>query len=334
MALRILKEAAYSVVKTSGLMPAVRRHFAGPGAILMFHEIHTSGDAELRTGVTADFLDDLIRWLHQNAWDVLSLDDCVQRLRHPDSTKRRFAALTFDDGYRDNVQRALPVLERHNAPFTIYIPTGAPKRTLFSWWLGLRQLFTERDSVEIEAMRCRFDTRDASAKEAALDTVCRWIHQDYERKAMLTSTFDKAGISLEALNDRYFMDEEELMALSRHPLASIGGHTSSHAAISTLHEKAAVEEMTSNRAYLQDLLQLEIPHFAFPYGNQNACGDRDFEIAKSVGFSSAVTTDDAPVSNRSHNMFGLPRIGIRNNDSAITFDARISGLRKVAGRWL
>ena len=330
----MLKEAAYSVVKTSGLLPAVRHYFAGPGAILMFHEIHTSVDAELRTGVTAEFLDHLIQWLRQNSWDILSLDDCVHRLQFPDSTRRRFAALTFDDGYRDNAQRALPVLERRGAPFTIYVPTGAPNRTLYSWWLGLRKLFMERDSVEIEAMQCRFDSQSARAKEAALDTVCRWVHQDYRRKAMLKPTFDKAGVSLAALNDHYFMNQEELMALSRHPLASIGAHTSSHAAISTLHEDAAAEEINSNRTYLKNLLQREILHFAFPYGNQRACGERDFGLAKSAGFSSAVTTDDAPVSGRCYNIFGLPRIGIRNNDSFMTFDARISGLRKATNRLL
>jgi peptidoglycan/xylan/chitin deacetylase (PgdA/CDA1 family) len=50
----------------------------------------------------------------------------------------RYAVLTFDDGYRDNVSMALPILERHNAPFLIYVPTGGPARTLQAWWLGLR----------------------------------------------------------------------------------------------------------------------------------------------------------------------------------------------------
>ena len=51
---------------------------------------------------------------------------------------------------------------------------------------------------------------------------------------MLAPTFKQNGISLADLNDEYFLDERELRTLARHPLASIGGHTTSHQALSTL----------------------------------------------------------------------------------------------------
>jgi peptidoglycan/xylan/chitin deacetylase (PgdA/CDA1 family) len=66
----------------------------------------------------------------------VSLEECLERLLENDRS-HRYAA-TFDDGYRDNVSMALPILERHNAPFLIYVPTGRPARTLQAWWLGLR----------------------------------------------------------------------------------------------------------------------------------------------------------------------------------------------------
>jgi glycosyltransferase involved in cell wall biosynthesis len=50
----------------------------------------------------------------------------------------RYAVLAFDGGYRDNVSMALPIRERHNAPFHMYVPTGGPARTLQARWLGLR----------------------------------------------------------------------------------------------------------------------------------------------------------------------------------------------------
>ena len=101
--------------------------------------------------------------------------------------------LTFDDGYRDNVTCALPILERHDAPFTIFVPTGPPTRTLYSWWLGLRALLRVRDTVTIEAMDRRFDCPDLASKTAALAKATRWVHFDLRRAQMLAPTFATAG---------------------------------------------------------------------------------------------------------------------------------------------
>ena len=112
---------------------------------------------------------------------------------------QRFAVLTFDDGYRDNVTRALPILELHDAPFTIFVPTGAPTRTLYSWWLGLRALFRMSDTVTIDVMGRRFDCPDLGSKTTALAMVTHWIYHDLRRAQMLAPTFATAGISLTGL---------------------------------------------------------------------------------------------------------------------------------------
>jgi hypothetical protein len=63
-------------------------------------------------------------FMRYSALSVVSLDECLEKLATSDRS-RRYAVLSFDDGYRDNVSVALPVLERHNAPFMMYVPTGA-----------------------------------------------------------------------------------------------------------------------------------------------------------------------------------------------------------------
>ena len=220
----------YSAFRVAGLMPTVRRVLGNRGVILVFHEIHESPTQELMTGSGTTFLDHALVWLKNNGWEIVSLDEGLRRLMQEDG--RRFAVLTFDDGYRDNVTHALPILERHDAPFTIFVPTGAPTRTLYSWWLGLRALFRMRDSVTIDAMDRRFDCPDLASKTAALHKVTQWVHSDLRRARMLAPTFATADISLPALNDTYFLDENELKELARHRLASVGAHTSSHAALS------------------------------------------------------------------------------------------------------
>ena len=223
------------------------------------------------------------------------LEECLERLARDDES-RRYAVLTFDDGYRDNVSVALPILERYNAPFMVDVPTGASTRTLPSWWLGLRELVRSRDDIAIDAMGVRFHCSDFRSKRAVLNKLDRWVHQDYKRSAALASTFDKAGILISALNDRYFLDERAFKELARHPLASIGGHTTSHAAVPTLDATSARTELADNRNYPENLIQLPVRHLSYPYG---ACGLREEHLVKELGYLSAVTTRHGHISGES-----------------------------------
>src|SRR5262245_41922750 len=250
---QLLKNSLFYGIGSVGLFPLFRRTFAGRAAIVMFHEIQRDCRSELMTGTSVELFEYSISWLQREGWAIVSLEECLAQLARNDRSRRRYAVLTFDDGYRDNVSVALPILERHNAPFMVYVPTAALTRTLQSWWLGLRELIRSREDITIDAMGFRFRCPDLRSKQLALRKVDQWVHQDFKRVAALATTFNKAGISMSALNDRYFLDAHALQGLSRHPLASIGGHTTSHAALATLDASSARTELADNRNYLENL---------------------------------------------------------------------------------
>jgi peptidoglycan/xylan/chitin deacetylase (PgdA/CDA1 family) len=177
----------------------------------------------------------------------------------------------------------------------------------------------------------RFHCPKFQEKILGLYKVTEWIHQDYHRIAMLAPTFNRAGISLSALNEAYFLNERELQNLARHPLASIGGHTASHAALSSLDVLTARAEIADNRRYLEQLLQLPVRHFAYPYGGARACGHREAHLAKEIGFSTAVTTRLGHVSELKSDLFALPRVGVGGHfDTRARFEARMSGIHSAA----
>ncbi len=322
----ILKSCLFYGAGRVGQLPGIRTLFAGRAAILAFHEIQRDCQSELMTGTSVSLFEYSLNWLQREGWSIVSQDECLQKLARNDQS-RRYAVLTFDDGYRDNVSVALPILERNNAPFTMYVPTGAPTRSMQSWWLGLRKLFLLRDKVTIDALGRQFHCFDIRSKIAAFTEVTRWVHQDYRRGATLAPTFKQNGISLAALNDAYFLDEDELRTLARHPLASIGGHTASHAALSTLDRPSARAELADNRSYLENLLQLSVRHVAFPYGTPRACGLREQDLANEVGFQTAVTTRQGQLYDHKVDPFALPRIGVYTRSA---FRARMSGIVEAA----
>jgi peptidoglycan/xylan/chitin deacetylase (PgdA/CDA1 family) len=292
----------------------------------MFHEVQDDEPAGLTGGISPQFFEDLLRWLRTQGWAFISLSDVLRW--HAQQPSERFVCLTFDDGYRDNVANALPILERYGAPFVLYIPTAAVTRELHAWWIGLRALLLKKDAVDIDAMGARFICPDLAGKIKAYRIITSWIGQDYRRQFALEPAFAAAGISIRDLNERYFLNERELEALSRHPLATIGGHTSSHAALSALQPDEARAEIAENRGFLENLVQKPVVDFAYPYGDEKACGPREGALVAGEGFRSAVTTRNGSIWPQHENWpHALPRVGINMNESRAVVDGRISGVR-------
>lgn len=250
----------------------------------MFHESQRDCRSELMTGTSVELFEYSLGWLQREGWAIVSLEECLERpAGMTDSAAKRSSLLMTGI-------ETMSSWRFERTPFTVYVPTAALTRTLLSWWLGLRELIRSRDDVTIDAMGIPFQSPDFGSKRFALSKVEQWVHQDYKRVATLATTFNKAGISTSALNDRHFLDACALQSLARHPLASIGGHTASHAALATLDVSSARAELADNRNYLEDLLQLPVRHLAYPYGLPGACGLREEHLASEAGYFSGVTT--------------------------------------------
>ena len=124
---------------------------AGAGAILMFHHVRPwveRGFAPNRLlEITPEFLEAILVHLRRNSIDIVTLDEAMVRLAAP--TDRRFVVLTFDDGYRDNRDFALPILTRHSAPFTLYTVPGFANRSARLWWVELEEAVRTLDRVDV-----------------------------------------------------------------------------------------------------------------------------------------------------------------------------------------
>ena len=318
----------------SGAAQASSRLLDVKGVILTFHEIHDDPHTELWTGCPTKFFEKCIRWLRKTDWDIVPLGEAIDRLQH-NSPVGKFAVFTFDDGYRDNIARALPILQRERVPFTIYVPTAAITRDLFAWWLGLRELFRSNERVDIAAMDKSFSCADLVSKTRSLAVATAWVHMNYQRIADLRDTFLSRRISLEELCDRYFMNENELRSLAGEPLASIGAHTITHPALATLDAENALREMVDNRSYLQARSDLDVKDFAYPFGNALACGSREARLAAQAGFRTAATTSNRPLFARDdQDLFTLPRVSIHPHWTLPHLDAAISGLTVPSARRL
>jgi peptidoglycan/xylan/chitin deacetylase (PgdA/CDA1 family) len=283
---------AARICQLTGFMGLCSHAYGGLGLILMFHRFTNEPDKRIDRGgmVSGKFLDKLIGYIRNSGLEIIRLNHIAQAI----AENRKFVCLTIDDGYRDNSEIALPVLQRHNAPATIFIPSLAISRSLDSWWLQIEELSKEKTNPP-----------------AAYAKMISAAERDPEVLEYLRSRF---LFSYEEINERYFMSAAEIIKIASDPLIEIGGHTLSHPLLANLNEKEALREIRKNKEDIEDLLQCDVNAFAYPFGNSKACGSREFNLAFQAGYKIGVTTRDGNIfTEHIEHLTALPRYSIRGH---------------------
>jgi hypothetical protein len=140
------------------------------------------------------------------------------------------------------------------------------------------------------------------------------------------------GVDMDAMHWKHAISWEMLEELRDDPLVEIGGHTVTHARISSLSSDGALDELKGSRDRLVERLGIPAQHFAFPYGRSGDCGPRDFAIARNAGYASAATTRKGLVRN-GQDAFNLPRCTINGSDRSLaTMELHLTGLTGMAAR--
>jgi peptidoglycan/xylan/chitin deacetylase (PgdA/CDA1 family) len=220
----------------SGAYQMLRPFVAGVGAILTLHHVRPPRPELFQPNrlleVTPEFLDEVLIDLRRSDLDLVSLDEMHRRLVEGDF-QRRFVCITIDDGYRDTLQWAYPILRRHQAPFTVYIPTSFPDRVGELWWLVLEAVVARNETVNVclggpeETLRCA----SVADKRAAFDRLYSWLRSLTSEAELRSAVRDLAGryrVDIAALCDELCMRWDELKTLAADPLVTIGAHTVNH----------------------------------------------------------------------------------------------------------
>lgn len=325
----VLTSAVYTTAHLSGLTRALARRYRGSGIIFALHSI--VHDDDFRPDHTlrcpAGKLEWILRRLHEQRLDFVTLDEAVDRLNEPSAAP--FVAFTFDDGFADSLTRALPLMERFAAPFTVYVPTGMIARDIDAWWFGVAELIRLRDEIELPRIG-RFRCADRAGKRRTYTAVETAMHKDFALLPGVREALHAAGIQIRALVDREALTEEQLRTLSHHPLVTIGGHTTTHPNLKRATAATVRSEMADNRKFLQELTGAPVAHNAYPFGHSGACGEREAEISRLVGFRTAVTTRPGMIfpEHRAH-LHALPRVCLTRSETASTLHGKLNGLSRA-----
>jgi peptidoglycan/xylan/chitin deacetylase (PgdA/CDA1 family) len=323
--------AFFKATRVHALLAPVTR---GAGAILMLHHVRPwrprafapNRPLEIEPG----FLDAALALVRARGFDIVSLDAALDRLGG--EGEKPFVALTFDDGYRDLVDHALPVLERHAAPFTAFITTGFADRTARLWWVELEEAIAalDRVAVGVDGAEIAMPTRTPREKQAAFSMLYWMLRGGPEARLLdvIAGLLKDAGLSSPEIAERLCLDWDAVAALARHPLCTIGAHTLTHPMLAKHPDDFARREIDASRAMIAARTGREVRHLAYPVGDPGSAGPRDFALAREQGYASAVTTRPGMLfpAHRDH-PHALPRLSLNGNWQTLdSLDVLLSGV--------
>ena len=296
--------------------------FAGVGSIFMLHHVRPTRDTLFQPNshleVTPNFLRAILTHLRARGIDIITMDELHRRLTERDFS-RRFACFTFDDGYRDNRDFALPIMREFDAPFTVYVASDFAQNAGNLWWIALESVIAKASHVEadIEGRTIRIDTATLAAKHAAFERLHDRLRalpgrDDLAREIGKLST--RNGIDPTSICRELCMSWDELKPFAAEPLVGIGAHSVTHCNLAQQPDQIASQEMAESRARVEATIQRPVPHFAYPYGDRFAAGPREFALAKAAGFKTAVTTRPGMIFPESAEYpTALPRVSLNGN---------------------
>jgi peptidoglycan/xylan/chitin deacetylase (PgdA/CDA1 family) len=323
--------AGLAALQTTGLTRVASRWTRGFGAILMFHHVRPSSNKGFNPfqglEITPEYLDAVITHLRRRGYEIIPISDVRQRIKDADAS-RPFAVLTFDDGYKDNVEFALPILKRHQAPFTVFATTGFADGTASLWWLDMAAAVASGKTLNAGGKV--FSTQSDQDKIMTFNALA---HLYREQPGVQQATFVRdlviqSGMAAPQFAKELCLDWDGLRQLSEEPLCTIGAHTVTHPLLAKMPLDIAREEMARSKSLLEERLGRPISHMAYPVGDKLAAGEREFQLAADIGYETAVTTRPGMIfAKHLRECQALPRFSVNGLHQTIpAFDALLSGL--------
>lgn len=273
--------------------------------------------------VTPEFLERTIVQARAAGLRIVSLAEALDHVETDDPAAQRVCAFTFDDGYRDNLIHAYPVLRKHEVPFTIFVTSGFVDRSSEIWWEALERIVRGASSIETPIGE-RMRTLDASTRDGKVriyDRLLHWFTKELGEESQRVELRRLAavhGLDLAALADELILDWDELRSLCRDPLFTVGAHTHNHFALARLSRTRMQDDIAAGLERLAAELGVTPQVFAYPYGFEAAVNHQSQEVVSQFNFRAAFTTHPGMLE-RKADRFAMPRVSMNGyfQDAAI-----------------
>jgi peptidoglycan/xylan/chitin deacetylase (PgdA/CDA1 family) len=312
----------------------MRNKFVQGAVILLYHRVsELPTDPQLMCVTPRHFAEQLE--ILRKEYNPIELRELTKGFQDG-NVPHRSVAITFDDGYFDNLANAKPILERFDIPATVFVASGYIGCQREFWSDELERLLLQpgtlprRLALTIEGRQHEWNlAAAASYSEEAYQRYRTWnvreraisgSRQDLynaihplirplahaEQQVVLDSLLAWAGMKPVLRSTHRTVSTDEVLCMAKGTLIDIGAHTITHPVLSALSLFEEEAEIQGSKAHLEEILGRPVTSFAYPYGLRSDYSPGTITAVKQAGFDSASSSEEGNVW-RGSDRFQLPR---------------------------
>ena len=320
--LRLIERAA--IAWRPSLVVLTYHRIAEPGADRFYDPVISATPASFRAQV---------RWLRDHV-RLLTLDELIGRVQTDSFWQGPVVLLTFDDGYRDNFDVAVPILREHNVPATFFIPTEFVESPRLPWWdyiaFVIKQTQVPRFTLERnsngDALPLVIDLETMPRSLAIMTIVRAFLDESITEERWFLEQLAKrteVDVNGENLGRALFMTWDQVQALADSNAGlTVGSHSHGHHKLAGLDDDSQRNELGRSKQILEAHLGREVRALAYPYGWLGTYTTATKRIAAEAGYYLAFASLEGVNRPDALDKFEVKRLGIGSADSPALLRAR------------
>jgi len=261
--------------------------------VLTYHRLGNKPDCDFDRGVisaSADQFDQQIAFLKRR-FPIVDFEEALRLLRNPTGMKHYYVLLSFDDGYLDNYEAALPVLRAHGCSAIFFVVPQLVGTATLPWW----------DEIAFLVRSCRRSTLEISRpvpyelelgpdREPAIEVLLRLFKSTANREPdiFLEQLREQANIPI-PIQPRRFMNWVEICELAESGM-EIGSHTASHLVLGRLPPGRQLQELVSSKMEIEAHTRMRVRAVAYPVGSRTAFSETTEQLVIHAGYEAAFSS--------------------------------------------
>lgn len=274
--------------------------------ILVYHRIMDLEYDPFNVGISPEDFEKQIKYISEN-YDVITFGDSWRNI------KKKSVIITFDDGYVDNYNNALPILEKYKVPATFFISTGNLGTYNEYWDLDFIRMIKYRQNNMLILDGKKYILKNNEEQMIREIHLKLYSTNEIRRKELLKKIEQQLNPKIKYKPLYRCMNKEELKKLSESKYVTIGAHTVNHVRLFMEDYQKQYEEIRKSKEILELITKKTIKYFAYPFGKNRGryldYSNETIEILKEIGFEKAVTVGNLSVK-YDYDNFQIPRISV------------------------
>lgn len=324
------KEWGLRLARWSGAMAWARAGSRSCARVLAYHGVDPVDDPVVNFDGFQVHPDRFRRHLEVigRSFNVQPLADLLRSYAAGSGPPPLSVALTFDDGYRNNVTHAAPLLKEYGFPATFFVTTGFLDGTHAPWWYRLRSSVAHTKSSEL--------------RTPAGDLLPLGSTQARQR-AIRRLEEELKSLPRENMEEQLLYIEEQLAAEGEQPFPlmdwddarrlrdmgyEVAPHTVSHISLGRESLARVEEELANSIQRVRDELGVDVLSYSYPYGGSSDVGANVARVLQQEGMLGSVTTEEGLIDTKT-DIWGIRRINVTGRHTPLALEARLSGLVRL-----